>query len=98
LVSYAYEGFKQTKISIGINHSAGKNKQFKPNFNFLLFSASWGPTDDGKTVDGPRELTLKAIVNGVNKVSWSVSKRFCSVIKTQIKMSLRFENCNRPSF
>ena len=31
-------------------------------------SASWGPTDDGKTVDGPRELTLRAIVDGVNKV------------------------------
>ena len=30
-------------------------------------SASWGPTDDGKTVDGPRELTVKAMRDGVNK-------------------------------
>lgn len=33
-----------------------------------IYSASWGPTDDGKTVDGPRELTLQAMVDGVNKV------------------------------
>lgn len=31
-----------------------------------VYSASWGPTDDGKTVDGPRNLTMRAIVNGVN--------------------------------
>ena len=33
-----------------------------------IYSASWGPTDDGKTVDGPRELTLQAMADGVNKV------------------------------
>ncbi|XP_029554273.1 neuroendocrine convertase 2-like isoform X2 [Salmo trutta] len=32
-----------------------------------IYSASWGPTDDGKTVDGPRELTLQAMADGVNK-------------------------------
>lgn len=32
-----------------------------------IYSASWGPTDDGKTVDGPRNATMRAIVNGVNK-------------------------------
>ncbi|XP_078001023.1 neuroendocrine convertase 2-like isoform X2 [Glandiceps talaboti] len=31
-----------------------------------IYSASWGPQDDGKTVDGPREQTLKAIADGVN--------------------------------
>lgn len=34
-----------------------------------IYSASWGPTDDGKTVDGPRELTLQAMADGVNKAS-----------------------------
>lgn len=34
-----------------------------------IYSASWGPTDDGKTVDGPRELTLQAMADGVNKVT-----------------------------
>ncbi|CAD5222733.1 unnamed protein product [Bursaphelenchus okinawaensis] len=31
-----------------------------------IYSASWGPTDDGKTVDGPRNATMRAIVEGVN--------------------------------
>lgn len=31
-----------------------------------IYSASWGPTDDGKTVDGPRNATMRAIVRGVN--------------------------------
>lgn len=34
-----------------------------------IYSASWGPTDDGKTVDGPRNATMRAIVKGVNEVS-----------------------------
>lgn len=33
-----------------------------------IYSASWGPTDDGKTVDGPRNATMRAIVHGVNEV------------------------------
>lgn len=33
-----------------------------------IYSASWGPTDDGKTCDGPRKLTMRSIVNGVNQV------------------------------
>eukprot|EP00058_Branchiostoma_floridae_P011650 XP_002597138.1 hypothetical protein BRAFLDRAFT_121298 [Branchiostoma floridae] len=32
-----------------------------------IYSASWGPTDDGRTVDGPRELTVQAMADGVNK-------------------------------
>ncbi|KAF6088872.1 proprotein convertase subtilisin/kexin type 2 [Phyllostomus discolor] len=34
-----------------------------------IYSASWGPTDNGKTVDGPRELTLQAMADGVNKAT-----------------------------
>ena len=34
-----------------------------------IYSASWGPTDDGETVDGPRNATMRAIVRGVNEVS-----------------------------
>ena len=34
-----------------------------------IYSASWGPTDDGKTVDGPRNATMRAIVKGVNEVA-----------------------------
>ncbi|XP_037571731.1 neuroendocrine convertase 2 [Dermacentor silvarum] len=32
-----------------------------------IYSASWGSTDDGKTVDGPRNATMRAIVRGVNE-------------------------------
>ncbi|KAF6021614.1 PCSK2 [Bugula neritina] len=32
-----------------------------------IYSASWGPTDDGKTCDGPRKLTMRSIVKGVNE-------------------------------
>lgn len=32
-----------------------------------IYSASWGPTDNGKTVDGPRNATMHAIVRGVNE-------------------------------
>uniref|UniRef100_A0AAU7L203 Neuroendocrine convertase 2 n=1 Tax=Dugesia japonica TaxID=6161 RepID=A0AAU7L203_DUGJA len=35
--------------------------------NIDIYSASWGPTDDGRTVDGPRNETMRAIVEGVNK-------------------------------
>lgn len=35
-----------------------------------IYSASWGPTDDGKTVDGPRNATMRAIVKGVNEVTY----------------------------
>ena len=35
-----------------------------------IYSASWGPTDDGKTVDGPRNATMRAIVRGVNEVRY----------------------------
>ncbi|OWA52946.1 Furin-like protease 1, isoforms 1/1-X/2 [Hypsibius exemplaris] len=32
-----------------------------------IYSASWGPDDDGRTVDGPAFLTKRAFVNGVLK-------------------------------
>jgi hypothetical protein len=37
-----------------------------------IYSASWGPTDDGKTVDGPRNATMRAIVRGVNEVRFVI--------------------------
>ncbi|KAK7862254.1 hypothetical protein R5R35_008131 [Gryllus longicercus] len=32
-----------------------------------IYSASWGPDDDGKTVDGPGELATRAFIEGVSK-------------------------------
>ena len=37
-----------------------------------IYSASWGPDDDGKTVDGPGELATRAFIEGVTKVKFSL--------------------------
>ncbi|KAJ8893337.1 hypothetical protein PR048_005928 [Dryococelus australis] len=34
-----------------------------------IYSASWGPDDDGKTVDGPGELATRAFMEGVTRVT-----------------------------
>lgn len=34
-----------------------------------IYSASWGPQDNGKTVDGPGVLAAEAFYRGVTKVS-----------------------------
>ena len=34
-----------------------------------VYSASWGPEDDGKTVDGPGPLARRAFIEGVLKVA-----------------------------
>lgn len=34
-----------------------------------IYSASWGPDDDGRTVDGPATLARKAFYDGITKVS-----------------------------
>jgi len=35
--------------------------------NIDIYSASWGPDDDGQTVDGPGPLTRRALEEGANK-------------------------------
>lgn len=32
-----------------------------------LYSSSWGPDDDGRTVDGPAHLARKAFSDGIEK-------------------------------
>lgn len=47
-----------------------------------IYSASWGPDDDGQTVDGPGPLARKAFHDGVTSVWISlgvVYNLFCSV-------------------
>lgn len=48
-----------------------------------IYSASWGPEDDGKTVDGPGPLARRAFIYGVTSVSKRVSVFPCSVICTR---------------
>lgn len=40
---------------------------FNPN-HVDIYSASWGPNDDGKTVEGPGRLAQKAFEYGIQKV------------------------------
>ena len=35
-----------------------------------IYSASWGPDDDGRTVDGPATLARKAFYDGITRVGW----------------------------
>ena len=38
-----------------------------------IYSASWGPEDDGRTVEGPGPLARLALDNGIRTVSVCVS-------------------------
>lgn len=33
-----------------------------------IYSASWGPSDDGKTLEGPGRLAKEAIEKGIKEV------------------------------
>ena len=54
--------------SIYPNHqTVGRNGETIAKF-IDVYSASWGPDDDGKTVDGPKYCTRQALKDGVRKV------------------------------
>lgn len=44
-----------------------KSLGIRPNY-IDIYSASWGPDDDGKTVDGPGRLAKQAFEYGIKKV------------------------------
>ena len=48
---------------------------FKPS-HIDVYSSSWGPDDDGKTVDGPGHLAKKAFADGIEKVLWQDIKLY----------------------
>lgn len=51
-----------------------------------IYSASWGPDDDGKTVDGPGELATRAFIEGITKVGkYSASLHSAIYIFTEIE-------------
>lgn len=39
-----------------------------------IYSASWGPEDDGKSLDGPAKLAKEAFLQGITKVR---AMKFC---------------------
>lgn len=44
-------------------HSLSLNPQ-----HIHVYSASWGPEDDGKSLDGPAKLAMEAFLQGITKV------------------------------
>lgn len=54
----------------GVVNDVVEAKALSLNTNYIdIYSASWGPEDDGETVDGPGPLAKRAFVNGVTSVS-----------------------------
>ena len=56
-----------------------------------IYSASWGPDDDGRTVDGPATLARKAFYDGITKVKTTSplhSLLHCFFFATDICMRL----------
>jgi len=52
----------------GIVNDAVEARALSLNPNHIdIYSASWGPEDDGKTVDGPGTLAKRAFINGIMK-------------------------------
>uniref|UniRef100_A0A8B9ITL9 Proprotein convertase subtilisin/kexin type 4 n=1 Tax=Amazona collaria TaxID=241587 RepID=A0A8B9ITL9_9PSIT len=56
-----------------------------------IYSASWGPTDDGKTVDGPGLLAAAAFHRGVNKGRGGLGSIF---IWASGNGGINYDNCN----
>ena len=46
-----------------------------------IYSASWGPSDDGTTVEGPGTLATAAFLNGIKKVfcAHDIKLLFCQL-------------------
>lgn len=61
---------KGVRMLDGVVNDAVEAKALSLNTNYIdIYSASWGPEDDGETVDGPGPLAKRAFVNGVTSVS-----------------------------
>lgn len=52
-----------------------------------IYSASWGPDDDGKTVDGPASLARQAFENGIRMVGWHQSASAGSALVCKCKVT-----------
>uniref|UniRef100_A0AAQ4PQG8 P/Homo B domain-containing protein n=1 Tax=Gasterosteus aculeatus aculeatus TaxID=481459 RepID=A0AAQ4PQG8_GASAC len=55
-------------------HSLSLNPQ-----HIHIYSASWGPEDDGKSLDGPAKLAKEAFLQGITKVSRGMNLYFASL-------------------
>lgn len=70
-----------------------------------IYSASWGPSDDGATVEGPGTLAAAAFENGITKVCYQEQSVICcatlrvtgsqEVVKQSVQLIISF--CNYES-
>lgn len=58
-----------------------------------IYSASWGPEDDGKTVDGPGPLARRAFIYGVTSVSYIIT--YIYTLRTFARASARRASMKR---
>lgn len=56
-------------------HSLSLNPQ-----HIHIYSASWGPEDDGKSLDGPAKLAKEAFLQGITKVRSSFMFLICLLL------------------
>ncbi|XP_053158605.1 proprotein convertase subtilisin/kexin type 4 isoform X2 [Hemicordylus capensis] len=56
-----------------------------------IYSASWGPEDDGKTVDGPGALATEAFLKGIANGRGGLGSLF---VWASGNGGLRYDNCN----
>jgi len=76
---------KGVRMLDGVVNDVVEAKALSLNTNYIdIYSASWGPEDDGETVDGPGPLAKRAFVNGVTSVS--------------VIVTLSNVNCNQINF
>lgn len=66
LIPFCLEGVRMLDGDV-TDMVEAKSVSFNPQ-HVHIYSASWGPDDDGKTVDGPAPLTRQAFENGVRMV------------------------------
>lgn len=62
---YHISGWLNTHASsVDIDEAASLNYGYQ---NTSIYSCSWGPADDGRSMEAPGYLVEKAVVNGINK-------------------------------
>lgn len=87
LIPFCLEGVRMLDGDV-TDMVEAKSVSFNPQ-HVHIYSASWGPDDDGKTVDGPAPLTRQAFENGVRMVGFQ-----STVVHT---LAFGDGSCGKPS-
>lgn len=55
-----------------------------------IYSSSWGPDDDGRTVDGPGPMAKKAFREGIKIKIPLLEKKQCPIFEVMLKAILLY--------